>query len=141
MRRGAWLLLLQLSESLRSNSSITSVNLSSNHIGTEGVQVGTAVAVGAGSCILSALACDKQQCSYRSRACLLAPTCMLAQAMMAVAHVPAYGPVLTTPFHAVVCCAVQALVDALQQGGCSELISLDLRGNTLSPEAEALLVS
>lgn len=29
----------------------------------------------------------------------------------------------------------------LQQGGCSELISLDLRGNTLSAEAEALLVS
>lgn len=42
---------------------------------------------------------------------------------------------------AVLWCAVQALVDALQQGGCSELISLDLRGNTLSPEAEALLVS
>jgi hypothetical protein len=41
---------------------------------------------------------------------------------------------------AVLCCAVQALVDVLQQGGCSELISLDLRGNTLSPEAEALLV-
>jgi hypothetical protein len=34
-------LLLQLSESLRNNSSITSVNLSSNHIGTDGVQVGT----------------------------------------------------------------------------------------------------
>jgi hypothetical protein len=35
---------------------------------------------------------------------------------------------------------VQALVDVLQQGGCSELISLDLRGNSLSPQAEALLV-
>lgn len=35
------LLLLQLSESLRNNSSITSVNLSGNHIGTEGVQVRT----------------------------------------------------------------------------------------------------
>jgi hypothetical protein len=49
-------------------------------------------------------------------------------------------------WHAVPCCvvlwcAVQALVDVLQQGGCSELISLDLRGNSLSPEAEALLVS
>jgi hypothetical protein len=31
-------------------------------------------------------------------------------------------------------------VEVLQQGGCSELISLDLRDNTLSPEAEALLV-
>lgn len=37
-------------------------------------------------------------------------------------------------------CRVQALVEVLQQGGCSELISLDLRGNTLSAEAEALLV-
>lgn len=36
-------LLLQLSESLRNNNSITSVNLSGNHIGTEGVQVSGAV--------------------------------------------------------------------------------------------------
>lgn len=35
---------------------------------------------------------------------------------------------------------MQALVEVLQQGGCSELISLDLRGNSLSPDAEALLV-
>lgn len=32
-------LLLQLFEALKSNSSITSVNLSANHIGDEGVQV------------------------------------------------------------------------------------------------------
>jgi hypothetical protein len=61
----------QLSEALRDNSSITSVNLSSNHIGDEGVA---------------------------------------------------------------------ALVGVLQAGGCAELIALDLRGNSLSAEAEALLV-
>lgn len=44
--------------------------------------------------------------------------------------------------YAVSCWAasMQALVEVLQQGGCSELISLDLRGNSLSPDAEALLV-
>lgn len=31
-------------------------------------------------------------------------------------------------------------MDVLQQGGCSELISLDLRGNTLSADAQSLLV-
>ncbi|KAF8065507.1 hypothetical protein HT031_003108 [Scenedesmus sp. PABB004] len=60
----------KLFDALRANASITSVNLSANHIGDEGVQ---------------------------------------------------------------------ALVDVLQDGGCAELINLDLRGNELSEQAQSLL--
>lgn len=65
--------------------------------------------------------------------------CIISQGM----HTASNGGMnmfLAVPCRALLFCPVQALVDVLQQGGCSELISLDLRGNMLSADAQALLV-
>lgn len=48
---------------------------------------------------------------------------------------------MLVPGNAVDSLCLQALVDVLTAGGCAELINLDLRGNSLSAEAEQLLVS
>ena len=112
------------------------MNLSSNHIGDEGVQVRKCGLRWSGYwfCCLSW--------------CESAPSGLWQQACTADAqhHHSSRLPIVLAcrVMRAVLCHAllhgVQALVDVLQQGGCSELISLDLRGNSLSPQAEALLV-
>lgn len=130
------LLLLQLFESLRSNSSITSVNLSSNHFGDEGVQVSSPVTAHAAQRSAPARGGDAPAAPSLQRLVVL-------HLLSVILHTADCRQAGATP-----CCVMllrhaagQALVDVLQQGGCSELISLDLRGNSLSAQAEALLVS